>query len=213
VSYDLLAHRHRFAVWTAARAVQRAFHGSCTSNCNEALEKSGVTVFVGDASYSGMTDARFNELHVDWCRRILAEFIRLGSTGATYGRSAKLVAVYLKTMIVVGGFGYTDFGRVLHPRIDETLLGNLAGSPVIQSPHKDTWADVTWTSLDEPSYYSLIDQLLGSCTGRTSILDDRGILDWHPAVGAAMSSHRELLAQFWHTCCRKTALIHTCRRR
>lgn len=157
--YDLFIHRHNFAVWAAARAVQRDFTGSRTQNCREALEASGVVNVVSDPASVNTSADRFRELHELWCRSIVSTFSRLGATGASYGRSAKLLAVYLKSMVIQGGDAYSSFGRVIHPPIDENLLRNLAASTVIESPHKEAWGQVAWTQLDQATYYALVDQL------------------------------------------------------
>lgn len=157
--YDLFIHRHNFAAWAAARAVQRDFAGSRTQNCREALETSGVANFVSDPACVDTTAGRFRELHELWCRSILATFVRLGATGTSYGRSAKLLAIYLKSIVIAGPDAYRSFGRVIHPPIDENLLRNLASSTLIDSPHKVAWGQIAWTQLDETRYYTLVDQL------------------------------------------------------
>lgn len=83
-----------------------------------------------------------------------------GIANVTYGRAAKLVAVYLKSMIVLGPDGPSSLASIAHPPIDRILLRNLASSDVT-SPHKSNWRTTTWTTLDEQSYYALISQLRG----------------------------------------------------
>jgi hypothetical protein len=39
----------------------------------------------------------------------------------TYGRAAKLVAVYLKATVIIGGNWDTPFGRTMHPPIDRVF--------------------------------------------------------------------------------------------
>lgn len=41
---------------------------------------------------------------------------------ASFGRAAKLIAIYLKTTIVLSGAENTTLGRVIHPPIDSILL-------------------------------------------------------------------------------------------
>jgi hypothetical protein len=42
------------------------------------------------------------------------------------------------------------------------MLGNLASSADIDSPHKHRWENVKWTQLNEEEYYQLASQLF-SC--------------------------------------------------
>jgi hypothetical protein len=80
----------------------------------------------------------------------------------TYGRAAKLVAVYLKATVIMGECCDSSFGRNLHPPIDRLLLRGLARSARISSPHKATWGAINWTQLNETAYDELIRQLRDS---------------------------------------------------
>jgi hypothetical protein len=77
----------------------------------------------------------------------------------TYGRAAKLVAVYLKTTVILGGGAYTPLGHSIHPPIDRTLLQKLGASPRVRSRHQTAWRNTSWTQLGESGYYTLIAQL------------------------------------------------------
>jgi hypothetical protein len=83
--------------------------------------------------------------------------VRVGE--GTFGRAAKLVAVYLKATVVVGGDPETSLARVAHPPIDRILLQNLARAEELDSPHQRAWARTNWTQLSEDAYYELIVQL------------------------------------------------------
>jgi hypothetical protein len=77
----------------------------------------------------------------------------------TYGRAAKLVAVYLKTTVIMGDQWDSPFGRNMHPPIDRILLQRLASCGTIASSHKASWSSISWTKLDEDAYYRLIGHL------------------------------------------------------
>ena len=53
----------------------------------------------------------------------------------------------------------TPFGRSMHPPIDRILLHRLASCHTIESPHKTGWRGISWTKLEEETYYRLIGQL------------------------------------------------------
>ena len=82
----------------------------------------------------------------------------------TYGRAAKLVAVYLKATVIMGDGCDSSFGRNLHPPIDRILLRGLASSD-ITSPHKAAWRSINWTQLNEFAYDELIRQLRSTIPG------------------------------------------------
>jgi hypothetical protein len=157
--YDLFEHRHRFAVWAAARATQRAFAKATVEVLRDALEHCGVKEFLSANANTAIDADAFREHHRRWCRAIIANLTDAGISDPTFGRAAKLVAVYLKTMIVLGPLGDCDLAQVAHPPIDSILLQGISKATDIASPNQRAWGKVRWTQLTEDRYYSLIDQL------------------------------------------------------
>ena len=71
---------------------------------------------------------------------------------------AKIIAIYVKTMVVVGGHHKSPLARVAHPPIDAILLKALAKltlPPSLRTICRNT----AWTKLDEKSYFELINDL------------------------------------------------------
>ena len=157
MSYDLFERRHRFAVWAAARAAQRGF--ATVEDLRDALEATNLRQFVTDSSSLNIDAAAFEVQHRSWCRSIADNLSEKGVANATFGRAAKLVAVYLKSMIVLGPHAGSALATIVHPPIDRILLQNLGMSAETQSEHKKAWLTASWTLLDEASYYSLLSQL------------------------------------------------------
>lgn len=155
--YSHFTHKHRFAVWASARAAQRGF--TTVANLRDALEQSGVVEFLGKPAALGTSQRTFDALHARWCRRIVRYLRRKEVQGVTFGRAAKLIAVYLKTMVVVGADHESSLARVAHPPIDRLLLRNLARAKAIKCPHKRGWSELNWTELTEAKYKRLIGQL------------------------------------------------------
>ena len=89
---------------------------------------------------------------------MLTALRRRGTAGATYGRVAKFVAVYLKSMIVVGPHSESRLASVIHPPIDRVLLENLCSSRAALD-RLARWRGVAWTRLDKRRYYMLIADL------------------------------------------------------
>jgi hypothetical protein len=157
VPYDLLEHRHRFAVWAAARASQRGF--TTVENLRGALEDTDIRSAPLNSEVLQLHSSAFEDLHRRWCTSICSALTRRGIPAVPYGRAAKLVAVYLKTTVIMGEGADTPLGHSIHPPVDRTLLRKLAASPRIQSPHKTAWCNTNWTQLGESEYYTLIAQL------------------------------------------------------
>jgi hypothetical protein len=156
--YGIDQHRHRFAVWAAARAAQRRFAKAKVDTLRRALEASGVVEFLDRTNLSDIDEARFDALHRRWCGSIVDFLKNVGMSKVTFGRAAKLIAVYLKAVVVLGPGSETPFARIAHPPIDGILLKNLAASKMV-SEHKREWKRTRWTQLTEEQYYELIKQL------------------------------------------------------
>ena len=157
MTYGLPEHRHRFAVWAAARASQRGF--TTVRNLREALEATNIREVVASPRTLRLSASQFDALHRGWCSSICSSLRQRSIARVTYGRAAKLVGVYLKATVIMGEGCDTPFGCNLHPPIDRILLRGLASSKRIVSPHKFAWRTLNWTQLDEPSYVELIRQL------------------------------------------------------
>jgi hypothetical protein len=84
---------------------------------------------------------------------------RAGIPNVTFGRAAKLIAVYLKSAVVLGPASGTALARFAHPPIDGILLTNLAASKEVHSEHQREWAKIRWTKLNAEQYYELVTQL------------------------------------------------------
>lgn len=155
--YELFTHRHNFAVWAAARAAQRGFTN--VSNLRDALESSGIQRFLPDPDFTVIDCAHFDDLHRSWCRSICDFLNHRRLTNVTFGRAAKLVAIYLKSMVIASGSAYTSLGRCIHPPIDRRLLQALAENSSFDEQHRTVWRETNWTQLTEEDYYNLIRQL------------------------------------------------------
>ncbi|MGO9022013.1 MAG: hypothetical protein ACLQVJ_27055 [Syntrophobacteraceae bacterium] len=164
-SYDIFAHRHNFAVWAAARAVQRRWKGATTPVLIKAIEYCEVKEFIKLNKEHSISYDDFEQYHRLWCREI-QKSIDTAITGATYGRAAKLLAVYLKAMVIAAGAENTNLGYLIHPPIDSILLKNIRECKTFQFTltelKKLKWK---WTKINESEYDSLM-SLLRQCLSK-----------------------------------------------
>lgn len=162
MSYTAAEHRHRFAVWTAARATNRNF--TKTTNIRSAVEMSGVREFV-ESDHLGWprTAEQVDRLHREWANLMLMQFEADGIQ-ASYGQAAKLIAIYLKTAVIIPAVSH-PFADLAHPPIDDRVLSGLRIDPRFSRAQRSAWRTVKWTKLDEQTYFDLIDGL------RTAALD------------------------------------------
>jgi len=153
MTYSHFQHRHNFAVWCAARAVQRKF--AKTPFLKEALEKSGVVEFIRQHENGIISQEDFDKLHAEWCDSIIKTWECMDVKGSSYGRAAKLLAVYIKSMIVIIN-GDRKLAEVAHPPIDRIILQNISKDKGIKHPHRPYWKKVNWTELNKEQYLNLI---------------------------------------------------------
>jgi hypothetical protein len=150
--YTTHLHRHNFAVWAAARATQRGF--TTTENLKNALELSGIQGF----AERPCGRAKFEGQHRKWCLSICEGLSAVEVSDATYGRAAKLVAVYLKSMVVLPDLSSEEAAYV-HPPVDRILLQNIAKDPEVDSARSQMLRSTSWTKLSETGYFDLISVL------------------------------------------------------
>ena len=154
MAYDHFEHRHRFAAWAASRAAQRGL--TSTEVLCAAIEASALPEFVRSSEALNIDAVAFERQHRSWCRAILKFLKRRGIEEATYGRAAKLVAIYLKAMVVVGPCASSELAAMAHPPIDSMLLKRIATIAAVEPSLRLRLRSIAWTKLDEKEYYSLI---------------------------------------------------------
>lgn len=142
MNYSFNQHRHNFAMWTAARAVQRNF--TTTGNIVKAIEKSGLRDFV--ESYKNISKQGFRAFHIDCANKLISS---LKSHKCTYGIAAKIIAVYLKTSLILCTEGQAC--ENIHPPIDRILITNFLKCKEIKE-----YTYKPWTKLNKIDYWNLI---------------------------------------------------------
>lgn len=154
-NYSFKDHLHNYAVWTAARAVQRKF--TTTALIKKAIEKSTLRWFWENNSVKSADE--FDELHKSWAHQLMKYFDEQGVKGCNYGRAAKIIAIYLKTAVVLPNRAEGFASSVIHPPIDAILLKNIYTAKKIR-----TLRNLRWTTLKEQQYWELVTLLRSEFT-------------------------------------------------
>jgi hypothetical protein len=151
MEYTFDRYVHRFAIWAAARSVQKSAVG--TERIAIAIEKSELPSLTGQADFA--SQQAFDEWHKSSCRVITKNLKKQGIEGVTYGRAARIVSTYIKAAGIVRMGEKSNLAGYAHPVLDARLLANLKKKfPEIKS------IKGKWTQLDEQSYDALIAKLL-----------------------------------------------------
>jgi len=153
MTYTFTDHLHNYAVWTVARAVQRNFTN--TKNIKAAIEASDLRSLIDNKKT--FTIKNFDDFHRMTSHKIIRKLKSLDkglNNKATYGRAAKIIAIYIKTIIVIRDSGLSNLAKIAHPPIDRILLSNT------HKVYRDFGLDkINWTQLNENKYFELIDKL------------------------------------------------------
>lgn len=148
--YSFSDHLHNYAVWTAARAVQRKF--TTTSNIKSAIEASRLRDFA-ESLHEEMSSDEFDTFHRETAHAMIG-FFNNHNVQASYGQAAKIIAIYLKTSVITRESGAGNISRIAHPPIDNILLSRLN-----KEYPKLIESKIRWTQLDESAYFSLMEML------------------------------------------------------
>src|SRR5687768_9455879 len=112
MDYNFKEHKHRYAVWTAARAVQRSF--TTTTSISSAINKTSLRFFIESSQI--LDQQTFDQQHKEWGQSIIDAFKSI-HIDCTYGRTAKIIAIYLKTSYIIASED-APMSRIIHPPID-----------------------------------------------------------------------------------------------
>lgn len=140
-----------FAIWTSARAVNRNF--TKTSIVKKALTSINIhNEILLLAKSTNLSEKEFDNWHSDINKKLIRELCKHIEKGkVTFGRTSKLIAIYIKTVHIL-----TDpndlLSKFAHIPIDSILLKNL-------SVKDKSFKDIKWTKLNKNEYYVLIKKL------------------------------------------------------
>lgn len=150
--YTIQDHIHLFSVWTAARAVQRGF--TTTRIIKEAIDASGLRTFSENPVLK--SEEEFNNIHRNWVRKMIDAFNKrkVDKTKLSYGRMAKIIAIYLKTSVILPTKGRIVVCKWIHPPIDAYLLNQIAKEKNLLGLSR-----YRWTMLNESQYWQLCSDL------------------------------------------------------
>lgn len=149
-TYTFKDHLHNYSVWTAARASQRGF--TSTKNIKTAIEFSGLRSFA--ESEEDISEDEFEFFHRNCCHKIIKSLNQILPEITSYGRAAKIIAIYLKTSIIIRNKGIGIKSEIIHPPIDNILLQN-----IIKKIDIPSIKGTKWTTLTEQQYWKLVSEL------------------------------------------------------
>lgn len=163
-AYEEDEHRHRFAIWAAARSAFRGVRGAGLSQSAGWLKASGLSPVFQLKGYTGdwsKDQSAFDGLHGSLRRKVIHAASGSDSVSLSHGRAAKAISVYLKTRFVIPEPG-SIAARVIHPPVDRLLLLTLSNKSTfwknrLRNPRTSSF--LAWTTLGNEEYENLISDL------------------------------------------------------
>jgi hypothetical protein len=152
-TYTFEEHIHRYAVWTAARAAQRGF--TKTKVIDEVIKEVGLRDYLNNP-HTDQTE--FDGWHQEMASRMAGAFERRG-VECSFGRAAKIIAIYLKTALLLPKGPGAKECLVIHPPIDRILLQNFAKSLKGHAEHsklRSFFSQKKWTEFTDVEYRDVI---------------------------------------------------------
>lgn len=153
--YDIKEHIHRFACWAASRAASTSKLNRFSVDTGKTiLNDSGLKNLIKNPNALPGTQEGFDMEHRKWRKTV----IRLsGEKKFTHGVAAKLINVYLKTILICGGYDNHANTKFIHPPIDSVLLKALAFHEF--GNNADFWKESNkkaWSNFDSEYYEKVI---------------------------------------------------------
>jgi len=160
--YSSEDHIHNFACWTAARASQRGF--ATTDDISKAINKSGLRTLAFKELPAIKDQEEYDSKHTRICKKIEDLLKESHPQKATFGRAAKIVAIYLKTAVVIPNIT-ESFISFIHPPIDRILLENIK--------KKEQLIDTVpaWTQFTKKEYYVIWNKIKGLGEGQNWMIE------------------------------------------
>lgn len=152
--YSIIEHKHRSAAWGAGRSASAKGCRFKVSAAKQLIEAIQLQKFIDNPE---KLPANFDVAHRKWRITIIQRAKELGMPKIHDGMAAKLINVYLKSIIICGGYHDTPQAGKIHPPVDRLLLASLAKDDI--GGLKSFWnksAQKGWSKFSSTEYEAVI---------------------------------------------------------
>ena len=170
--FDIKNHKHKFAVWAAGRAASVKDQRFSVESAKKLIDHINLQEYIDKPD--SLTD-NFDTIHDTWCKSLIEKSVEIFDKKVQlkkikYGVAAKLINVYLKTILVCGRYHEHEKVKMIHPPIDRLLFKGLAKCNV--GGLKGFWKEHLkkgkgWSQFDEKAYKEVIEKIK-ECTASDS---------------------------------------------
>lgn len=164
-NYSIHDHIHLYSSWAAARASSVKNNRFKVEIGQKILNESRIRELVLNPELLPSSQKQFDLTHREWRN----EIIDLGFNQdlyLTHGISAKLINIYLKSIIICGGYHEHPKAKFVHPPIDRVLLKELYR--VDFNKKKKLWKKyeiIAWSKFNSEEYEDVIREIIFGLDG------------------------------------------------
>lgn len=152
---------HKYATWAASRAASVNGCRFSVEIGQQILNEVAIRNFILNPDVLPSSASEFNLLHKQWREHIIELSKSKTCPDFTHGVAAKLINIYLKTILSCGGFHSHEKVSFIHPPIDSLLMKALVNAP--EYSHKKTfWKEMDtrrWSKFSSDDYEAVIQEL------------------------------------------------------
>jgi hypothetical protein len=152
LTYTHEEHMHRYACWAAARAAQRKWKGGMAIVVKDVIEDVGLRESLHTLFGQKPDFAAYQAWHSKIAQEMTRLF-RLRGLETYYGRSAKIIGIYVKTVYVARD-PLCALSEIAYPPVDRELLTAVKKSKKTPTyPHSLSWTIFTEEDHDNAIEY------------------------------------------------------------
>ena len=168
MNYNIKTHIHLYASWAASRAASTSIINRFTVETGQKiLENATIKKFILNPDSLPNEIIKFDEQHKNWREEIITFSKKFAKKEFTHGIAAKMINIYLKSIIICGGFHEHPNAQFIHPPIDSILLDGLASNNF--NNKAEFWKNAKsegWSNFDSSYYQKVIDEIRAGLNGK-----------------------------------------------
>ena len=161
MQYNIYTHIHRYSCWAANRAASTSKNNRFTVETGQKiLENAAIRNLILNPDGLPGNEVEFDNQHKIWREEIIGFSEKIANEKFAHGIAAKMINIYLKSIIICGGFHEHPNSKFIHPPIDSILLKELYEKNF--NNKSDFWLNaqkIAWSNFDSNDYQNVINEI------------------------------------------------------
>ncbi len=166
MKYNIETHIHIYSSWAASRAASVITNRFSVEKGQSILSKSKIKTFINHPDKLPEKE-KFDANHFNWRKQLIELSSNVMKKPLTHGIAAKMINIYLKSIIICGGYYRHPKSEAIHPPIDSVLLKELASKNF--NGNARFWRmsnKIAWSNFNSEQYQNVIDEIRSGLNGK-----------------------------------------------